>query len=244
MSAKKNVKPSVTTKKTDNLITTYMERSLHFDLKKKFCPDETMHEQKIGRFVADACDGRTIYEIQTGNLAPLEKKLKFYLENTNLDVVVVRPIAKKRVIYWLDKELGEFTRAPRTSPRREYITNGISDLFYVKDLLKSGRITFKFLLMEIDEIRLLDGYGVHKKIRATSVDRMAGEIFEEITIRSVDDIKAIILPLLPNEKFTRDDLSRALKLKALALWSAQKLLLELDILDCEKDGRKLIFWKK
>ena len=48
--------------KTENQITTYMERSLHASLKKHFCPNEDMHEIKMGRFVADACDGKTIFE--------------------------------------------------------------------------------------------------------------------------------------------------------------------------------------
>ena len=100
--------------KTDNLITTYMERSLHASLKSHFCPDESLHEIKIGRFVADACDGKTIFEIQTGNLAPLSKKLNFYLENTDYDIVIVRPIAKNRKIYWINEE-GELEKAPRTS---------------------------------------------------------------------------------------------------------------------------------
>ena len=48
--------------RTDNVITTYMERSLHASLKAHFCPDETCHEVKMGRYVADACDGKTIFE--------------------------------------------------------------------------------------------------------------------------------------------------------------------------------------
>ena len=67
--------------KTENKITTYMERSLHAYLKTYFCPDESWHELKIGRYVADACDGKTIFEIQTGNFSPLIKKIKFYINN-------------------------------------------------------------------------------------------------------------------------------------------------------------------
>ena len=82
---------------TENLITTYMERSLHRSLKSHFCSDETKHEIKIGRFVADVCDGKTIFEIQTGNFSPLRKKIQFYLENTDFDIVIVRPIAQNMI---------------------------------------------------------------------------------------------------------------------------------------------------
>ncbi len=232
-----------TIQKTDNLITTYQERSLHAALKKHFCPDESKHEVKIGRFVADACDGETIFEIQTGNLAPLRQKLQFYLENTEYDIVVVRPLAKNRRIFWLDESSGELTKAPRLSSRHENLANGISDLYYLRELLGEERLSFCFVLMEIDEVRLLDGYGNRKKIRATSVDRVAGEIYSREYINNVRDIENAILPLLPDKKFTREEFSKSLKLKGLKLWSTQKLLVELNILACEKDGRRLIFEK-
>ena len=228
--------------KTENQITTYMERSLHASLKKHFCPSEDMHEIKMGRYVADACDGKTIFEIQTGNLAPLSKKLNFYLENTDFDIVVVRPIAKNRRIFWLN-EHGEIEKAPKISPRHENMASGIADLFYVKEFLGNERISFCFPIMEIDEVRLLDGYGKQKKIRATSADRIAGEIYEMKYMRGSNDIKNELFPLLPDNAFTREDLSKLLRLKGLKLWSAQKLLIELELLTCEKDGRRLIFQK-
>ena len=97
--------------------------------------------------------------------------------------------------------------------------------------------------MEINEIRLLDGYGKHKKIRATSVDRTAGEIYSVEYINNSDDVKRAVFPMLPDKPFTRDALSKSLKLKGLALWSAQKLLVESGVLSCEKQGNKLIFEK-
>lgn len=230
--------------KTENQITTYMERSLHSSLKLHFCPDEAFHEVKIGKFVADAYDGRTIFEIQTGNLAPLEKKIRFYLENTDLEVVVVRPIAQNRRIFWLDKNSGEMSRAPRLSAKHENLPYGIADLYYLSDLIGRERLSFCFVLMEIDEVRLLDGYGKNKKIRATSVDRLAGEIYSKHYIKTLDDVRALLLPLLPDTKFSREELSTSLALKGMKLWSMQKLLLEKEILSCEKNGRKLIFSKK
>ena len=228
--------------KTENQITTYMERSLHRALKGHFCPDEAKHEIKIGRHVADACDGNTIFEIQTGNFSPLRKKLQFYLENTDFDIVVVRPIAQNRRIFWLD-EFGEIKKAPRLSSRHENLASGIADIYYVKEFLGNPRLTFCFILMEIDEVRLLDGYGKQKKIRATSVDRVAGEIYSLHYIKNVEDIKAALFPLLPDEPFGREELSKALKLKTLKFWSAQKLLTETALLSCEKRGNRLIFNK-
>ena len=233
----------VALEQTANRITTYMERALHRSLKKYFCSDEAKHEIKIGKFFADACDGKTIFEIQTGNFSPLRKKIEFYLENTDYGIVIVRPIAKDRRILWLDGESGETKKAPRLSSRHETLANGIADIYYLKDFLGNQRISFCFVLMEIQEIRLLDGYGKQKKIRATSVDRIAGEIFSLHYIKSAEDISSEILPLLPNAPFDREVLSKSLKLKGIKLWSIQKLLLEAELLRCEKQGNKLIFEK-
>ena len=97
--------------------------------------------------------------------------------------------------------------------------------------------------MEIDEVRLLDGYGKQKKIRATSVDRIAGEIYSLDYINNINDVKSAIFPLLPDEEFDRQMLSKCLKLTGLKLWSAQKLLVESSLISSRKDGRKLIFRK-
>ncbi len=238
----KNIQPHFNAnEKTNAVITTYMERSLHASLKKHFCPDESHHEIKIGRYVADACINETIFEIQTGNFAPLRKKLQFYLENTEFNIVIVRPLAKNRRIFWLDEESGELKNAPRLSSKHENLASGIADIHYISEFLGNERVSFCFVLMEIDEVRKLDGYGKTKKIRATSVDRLAGEIYELCYINSLDDIKKAVLPLLPTSEFSRAELSKCLKLKGLKLWSMQKLLVDSKILSCEKVGRALIF---
>ena len=228
---------------TENLITTYMERGLHRSLKSYFCPDELKHEIKIGRYVADVCDGKTVFEIQTGNFSPLRKKIQFYLENTDFDVVVVRPIARNRKIFWLDEDSGELIKTPRLSSKHEPLASGIADILYLLEFLGADRLSFCFVMMEIDEVRALDGYGKQKKIRATSLDRLAGEIYSLHYIKDATDIKNILFPLLPDEPFDRDALAKALRLKGLKLWSAQKLLLETGLLNCNKQGNKLIFEK-
>ena len=229
--------------KTDNLITTYQERDLHRALKLRFCPDETMHEIKMGRFVADAFDGETIFEVQTGSLSLLEKKLRFYLENTPYKIVIVRPIAAKRRLVWLDSESGEVAKAPRLSPKRENIFSGIADIFYIFELFGAERLEICFVEMEIDEVRLLDGYGKQKKIRATSVDRIAGEVFSKTVVKDLDDIRKIVFGALPDGEFSRAELSKCLKLGGLKLWAVQKMLIESGLLQVRKEKNKLIFRK-
>lgn len=224
-------------------ITTYMERDLHRSLKRRFCPDEALHELKIGRYVADACAGGTIYEIQTGSLSPLAKKLKYYLENTDLNILVVHPIAQDRRILWLSPTSGELVAPPRRSSHHKTVFSGISELLYIRELLDNDRLCVCFLMMEIDEVRLLDGYGKQKKRRATSVDRMAGEIYSEIFIKNMSDVAQLAMPELPDGEFSREDLSHALGLSGRALWRVQKLLTDAEIITCRKEKGRLIFNK-
>jgi hypothetical protein len=231
------------TEKTENLITTYMERSLHASLKSHFCPDSSFHEVKIGRFVADVCYNNTIFEIQTAKLGNLSKKLRFYIEKTDFQVVIVCPLAKNRKILWLDENSGELVKAPRMSSKHENLSSGIADLLYLKEFLGNERLSFCFVSMEIDEVRLLDGYGKQKKIRATSVDRVAGEIYSIDYINNIYEVKNAIFPLLPDAEFDREMLSKSLKLKGRKLWAIQKLLLETGLMSERKEGRKLIFNK-
>lgn len=230
---------------SDNIpaITTYMERGVHLALKKYFCPNEDMHEMRIGRFVADACDGTTVFEIQTGSLSLLRKKIQFYLENTELDVLVVHPLAQNRKILWLDGATGELARPARLSGKHEDMRDALPQLLYVKELLDEPRISFCFPMMEISEAKLLDGYGKDKKTRATSVDRIAGEIYSLNYVRSIGDVKIIAQSFLGEGEMSRDELSRALRLKGRKLWAAQKLLCEIGALTVKQDGKRLIFKK-
>lgn len=221
--------------------TVYNERGLHRALKRRFCPDEDGHEVKIGKYVADALRGNEIIEIQTGSLSPLAKKLEFYLNETEHEVLVVHPVARDRRLIWIDEETGEAKPSSRLSPKHGSVADGIADLLYVGELIGRERLSFCIILMEIDELRALDGYGKAKKIRATSLDRLAGEVYEEIYIRSVDDIAALILPLLPEGEFGREDLARSLGLGGRRLWAMQALLTQTEILSSRRDGRRIFF---
>lgn len=222
------------------VITTYMERGVHSAMKKYFCPDESCHEKKVGNYVADAFDGKTVFEIQTGSFSLLRKKIQYYIENTNFDVVVVHPLAQNRKIIWIDKESGDVALKPRLSAKHESIVSALPQIFYLKELLGHPRLSFCFPMLEISELRLLDGYSKDRKKGSTSLDKIAGELYDIRYINSALDIKNAVRPLLP-DIFSRAELSKALKLKGRKLWAAQKLLCSLGIISEEKENGKLIF---
>ena len=221
--------PCFDNEKTENIITTYKERSLHAFLKSYFCPDDKNHEIKIRNFVADACDGTTIYEIQTGNLGTLSKKLSFYLKNTDYNIVVVRPLAQTKRIFWLDDASGELIKPTRPAPQRETIANGISNLFYLKDFLGDERLKICFVLMEIDEIRLLDGYGKHKKAKATKCDKLPLSLVEEYDIEVPYDYMMLLPPDLP-DTFTAKDFAKLARIPVSLAQTTLLLLSELELI--------------
>ena len=83
------------------------ERTLHLALKYYFEPDKTFHEIKCGRYHADIFRDGEIIEVQTGNCAPLAKKLLKLTEQ--IPVTVVHPIVAEKRIIWIDPENGEMT---------------------------------------------------------------------------------------------------------------------------------------
>ena len=64
------------------------------------------------------------------------------------------------------------------------------------------------LLLDVDEYRLLDGYGPQRKRRATHVDRVLKEIRDDFTVSVPADLKALIPEGLP-EPFLSRDFARA-----------------------------------
>ena len=75
------------------------------------------------------------------------------------------------------------------------------------------------------------------------MDRVAGEIYSFDYINNILDVKNAIFPLLPDEEFDRETLSKSLKLNGRKLWAAQKLLTVNNLISERKEGRKLIFNK-
>ena len=217
-----------------------MERGVHLSMKKHFCPNESFHEQRVGKYVADAFDGSTIFEIQTGSFSLLRKKIQYYLENTDHQVLVIRPLAKNKRILWLDAETGELAKKPRLSAKHETLISALPEIFYLHELLEHPRLKFCFPLLEISEVRLLDGYGKDKKKRSTSLDKLACELYDTPYICTAEDVERIVRPRLP-DSFSNAELSHALRLKGRKLWAVGKLLTELGIVSSETKNRRIIF---
>lgn len=74
-------------------IGTLGERTLHMVLKRYFEPDESLHEIRVGGFVADIVRPNGIIEIQTRDFSKLRRKLAAFLELGPVTVVYPVPWA-------------------------------------------------------------------------------------------------------------------------------------------------------
>lgn len=185
------------------------EKTLHAALKYFLEPDETRHEQKLGRYVADAVTENGVIEIQTRNFNTLRKKLAEFLEYA--PVTVVFPAPRHKWIAWIDPANGEITKkrkSPKTGCGREIFR----ELYKIKPFLKHENFRLKIILFDLVEYRVLDGWSKDRKKGSSRAERIPEKLVQTIQISTPEDYKKL-LPELP-DVFTSADLAKAAKLSA------------------------------
>ena len=130
-------------------IGTQRERTLHRAIKYYLCPDEASHEIKIGRYIADICQGQTITEIQTGSFGSLKGKLRALLPDYFIRIVY--PVARKKTLHVID-ELGILS-SPRRSPKTGTWLEIGKELVRILDFLHHPHLEFLIFLVDVDEYR-------------------------------------------------------------------------------------------
>lgn len=143
-----------------NGIGTLSEKTIHAVVKNFYAPDEDMQEIPIGNYVADIYTGKEIIEIQTRNFNTMRPKLKCFLEE--YPVTVVYPIPRRKYLSWIDEETGECS-PKRKSPLTGSPYMAFPELYKIKMFLQYRNLHFRFLLMDMEEYRLLNGWSKDKK---------------------------------------------------------------------------------
>ncbi|MBE6883583.1 MAG: hypothetical protein E7487_03145 [Ruminococcaceae bacterium] len=188
-----------------DIIGTLKERSLHAVLKRYLQPDESKHEVRIGRYVADILDENGITEIQTRQFYKMNNKLAFFLKE--YPVTVVYPVARAKWISWMDPETGEVSqkrRSPKTGKRYEVFR----ELQAIKAFLKEENLTLKIMMVDVEEYRLQDGWGRDGKRGSHRMERIPVALGEEYVISCREDYFHFIPESLP-ESFTVKDFAGA-----------------------------------
>lgn len=221
----------------------YGEKTLHATLKYYYQPDSTRHEVGMASLVADACiegeDGvQTAVEIQTGSFVPLAKKLEKY-RDAGTSVLVVMPLVAHKRIVWADRESGELHK-PRRSPRVGRVSDALKELYFIREYLLMPNLTVDVLLIDMDEYRVLDGWGNGGKRGSHRIERFPSEALSLLRLTSLQDYMSFVPTELENG-FTAREYAKLTHLTPRRANSALRLLVSLGLLAREKEGRGYLY---
>ena len=231
----------------------YNEKRLHRAVKRFIFESEGLnqsfeeelggYETRVGRHVADILIRDVIYEIQTGSVRPLAKKLGYYIENTDYRVVIVIPLKKDTDILRVDRDSGELIRKKR-SPKHESVKDRLCDLVYISGEIASRRIKVSFFEIGGEEQRYSE------RVRGRKSGAFEAEYFplklENITEYSSPEDFLEFLPseLLREEGFFAAEYGRAMKLSGRKLYNALNFFCGMGVILREKRDGKYVYFRK
>lgn len=182
-------------------IGTLSEKTLHAILKYYLEPDADYHEVPINGYVADIYHDGSIIEVQTANFNKLRAKLSVFLNE--YEVTIAYPIPYMKWLSWMDTETGELGKK-RKSPKTGSPYEAFIQLYKIKQFLNNPNIRITLLLINMDEIRLLNGWSYNKKRGSTRYDRIPRELVEEIDFEKTQDYIQMVPMELPETFLARD----------------------------------------
>ncbi len=215
------------------------EKELHATLKFFLDPDENHHEVKLADGpVADIFDGETVTEIQTGSFSGFRPKLVRLLES--YPVTVVLPLARKKTVCWVDPETGERS-APRKSPKTGEWWDAAPELIFILEQLFHPRLTVRLMMLDMEEYRLLDGWGNGGRRGAHRLERIPVVLRGSADIQEPSDLKIFLPEDLPRP-FTSAQYGKRTRMTGRRLTAALKLLQRAGIITrCGQDGRRYLY---
>ncbi len=184
------------------------EKRLHAILKYYYEPDPACHEAPFAGFVADVRNANGVWEVQTRSFEKLRRKLAVFLAEG--PVTLVFPLPRQKWLRWLDDETGELTPA-RKSPKTGQAAEACFELGKLGELLCHPRLHIRLLLLDVEEIRHLDGWSRDRKRGSSRAERLPLAVAEEICLDSPGDYLRLLPAGLP-AAFTSGDLARAARL--------------------------------
>ncbi len=217
-------------------INTMGEKRLHRVLKCYYEPDETKHEQTVGRHIADILRGDEIVEIQTAGFFPLKQKISSYLSDTDYRITLVHPIIEKKWISWIDPQDGSISKRSR-SPKKGSLLAETKELVYLLDYLPNERLRFVFPRIEVEDYRLLNGWSHDRKRGSVRYERMPIALHGEETLTDRSDFAALLPAELP-DGFTARDFITVTRLPSRSAYCVLKVLAAVGVIrEGEMQGR-------
>ena len=228
-----NVRDNILGKDRERIgIGTLSEKTLHIILKNYYQPDIDKQEIPIEGYVADIFTGGEIVEIQTGQFNRMREKLKAFLPL--YPVTIVYPISNERWLKWIDEETGEISKG-RKSPKKENPYLIFPELYKIKSFLKDPNLRIKIAVLDMEEYKLLNGWGKQKKNNASKFDRIPLRLVKEYDVERMEDYLQF-LPLELPEHFTVKELAKLTKCSQTQAQVAMNILHDVEVV--KRIGKK------
>lgn len=221
-------------------IGTLAEKWQHQIVKRYLTERTDCHELRLPgtRYVSDVRIGRSVYEVQTGAFAPMQKKIDYYLTHTDWYVTVVRPIAQNRWVSVIDPETKEISPRKR-SPRHGRAEELLPELYCLLPHLGNPRLRFHLLMLEVYDFRL--SAGSSRRRTGERFERIPLSLLGELTFTSAADFARLLPPALPSP-FTVKQFSALTRLRGRDAYSAVRVLAALGLLTpAPSVGRAMAF---
>lgn len=217
-------------------IGTLGEKILHNVLKFTAEPDLSCHERKVGSFVVDILNPYGIIEIQTRQFNKLRPKLTKFL--SDYPVTIVYPIQARKWLRWVHPDTGELSER-RLSPKRGNPTEAVYELYKIKPYLTHPNLRILICRIDLEEIRLLNGWSEDLKKGSTRADRIPLAFVDSLELNRPSDY----LKLLPEglgANFTSAEVAKAGKLSPKIARLVLNILVSLgQLVPDGKEGRRI-----
>ena len=221
-------------------IGTYNEKRLHRIFKRMVTGDAECYEVRQGRYVCDVVCPSGIIEIQTASFRPLEKKIKYYLENTVMNVTVICPVIAQKQIIRADKDTGEVLSSKR-SPKKGNDLEALCELYHLRESFKSPRLTVMIPHIAAEEYRFSERVR-YRKSGAYDKDLRPTELLGCTVLTDLEDCLSLIPEALKQKEFSASELTAATGIRNTR--KRYYLLTFLESLDClerKKEGRRVTY---
>lgn len=224
-------------------IGTQSEKMLHSILKYAIEPNDNFHEIKRYGSVVDILREDEIYEIQTRSFYKLRPKLDKFLPAHRVHLIY--PIAKTKILHWVNPETGEISEGHR-SPKKGSALDALFELSAIRPYLTNENLTVHLLLLNMEEYRYQNGYGKDKKRHATRMERIPLSLCEEVTLTAPRDyLSAFLPPDLIGVPFTQKAYEKATRLKSRYAYSALQILIDQGVLaHIANEGKAFVYQTK
>ncbi len=184
------------------------ESALHRNLKRHYARPGDEQEVRRHGYIIDIARPDCLVEIQTSNFAAIKRKLLAL--TAEAPVLLVHPIAQTKWLLRQDAQGKRLSR--RRSPSRGRWEQCFAELVRFPNLLTHPNFELELALVEVEELRCVDGRGSWRRRGESLYGRRLLRILEKRRLERPADYAALLPPNL-SPPFTTRQLAEAAGLR-------------------------------